>query len=133
MLSDKYGRKPVMMTAAAMVFCIIYPLFTVLVPGASLLQVGLAQAMLCFILGFYLGPVAAVLVELFPTSVRYTGMAIAYNLAAAIFGGTAPFVCEWLIRATGSIPSVAFYVMFCNVVSLIALYYYKDRYKEALR
>jgi MHS family proline/betaine transporter-like MFS transporter len=52
------------------------------------------------IVGLYIGPIAAVLVELFPTSVRYTGMAISYNIAAAVFGGTAPFVCEWLIKET---------------------------------
>jgi hypothetical protein len=48
-------------------------------------------------------------------------------------GGTAPFVCEWLIAQTGSNSSIAFYVMACNVASLLALYHYKDRYREALR
>lgn len=132
-LADHVGRRKVMIAAAASMLVAIYPLFTLLSPAQPLLVVGLAQAFLAFLVGLYVGPVAAVLVELFPTSVRYTGMAIAYNFSAAIFGGTAPFVCEWLIRETGDNASIAFYVMLCNALSLTALWFYKDRYKEALR
>lgn len=132
-LSDRVGRKPVMVTAALAMLIAIYPLISQLYAGQDVLVIGLAQACIVFLVGLYIGPVAAVLVELFPTSVRYTGMAIAYNFSAAIFGGTAPFVCEWLIRETGSIPSIAYYVMLCNVLSLVALYFYKDRWREALR
>jgi MHS family proline/betaine transporter-like MFS transporter len=60
-------------------------------------------------------------------------MAISYNASAAIFGGSAPLVCEWLISVTGDDTSIAWYVMLCNVASLAALYYYKDRFKEPLR
>ena len=132
-LSDRVGRKPVMATAALVMLITIYPLISQLYAGQDVLTIGLVQACIVFLVGLYIGPVAAVLVELFPTSVRYTGMAIAYNFSAAIFGGTAPFVCEWLIRKTGSIPSIAYYVMLCNVLSLVALYFYKDRWREALR
>jgi MHS family proline/betaine transporter-like MFS transporter len=133
MLSDRIGRRPVMLFGALAMCLAAYPLFTVFEPGASLLTVGLVQAVFALIVGFYLGPMPAMLVELFPTSVRYTGLAIAYNFSAAIFGGTAPFVCEWLIAATGSYASIAFYVMFCNVASFAALWFYKDRFREALR
>lgn len=131
--SDHVGRKPLMMAAALVMFVTSYPLFTVLTPESSLLTIGLAQFAFAFIVGFYIGPIAAVLVELFPTSVRYTGMAISYNVSAALFGGTAPFVCEWLISQTGNYNAIAYYVMTCNVLSLLALFFYKDRYKEALR
>lgn len=132
-LSDRFGRKPVMMAAAAVIFCITYPLFSHFVPGASMLEIGIAQGLFALVLGAYLGPVAALLVELFPTSVRYTGMAVAYNFSAALFGGTAPFVCEWLIKTTGSNASIAYYVMSCCIVSLIALWHYKERHDVALR
>ena len=85
------------------------------------------------LVGLFIGPVPAILAELFPTAVRYTGMAISYNAAAAIFGGSAPLVCEWLIAATGDDTSIAWYVMACNVASLIALWFYRDRYREPLR
>lgn len=133
MLSDRIGRRPVMGAMALVMFASAYPLFSLFTPEASLLTIGAAQAVFAFILGFYIAPITAVLVELFPTSVRYTGMAIAYNLSAAVFGGTAPMACEWLIRQTGNNASLAWYVMFCNLLSLAAIYYYKDRYREPLR
>lgn len=132
-LSDRIGRKKVMMVSALAMFFLIYPIMAQLYAGQTLAAIALAQGVLALIVGFYIGPVAAVLVEMFPTSVRYTGMAIAYNVAAALFGGTAPLVCEWLIRETGSIPSIAWYVMLCNALSLAALYFYRDRHREPLR
>ncbi|MDX1974677.1 MAG: MFS transporter [Rickettsiales bacterium] len=132
-LSDRIGRKPVMMTACVAVMLAIHPIFATFQPGQDVMIVGLAQFTLAVLLGLYMGPIAALLVELFPTSVRFSGMAIAYNLSAAIFGGSAPWVCEKLIELTGADQSIAWYVMACNVASLTALWFYKDRYKEALR
>jgi MHS family proline/betaine transporter-like MFS transporter len=111
----------------------VHFLFAVFIPGQDTVTLAVAQFLFCLVLGAYMGPVAAMLVELFPTSVRFSGMAISYNMAAAIFGGSAPLVCEWLISVTGDDTSIAWYVMLCNVVSLIALWFYKDRYREALR
>lgn len=132
LLSDRVGRKRVMLPAALIMMVCIYPIFMAMGTGVFL-NILLAQMVLGALVGLYTAPVPAVLVELFPTSIRYTGMALAYNLAAAIFGGTAPMVCEWLISATGSHNSIAFYVIVCNAVSASALYFYKDRYKEPLR
>lgn len=131
-LSDFIGRKRVMMTMAAIMFLAVYPLFS-LFDGAGVVQAALVQATFALILGLYCGPIAAVLVELFPTSVRYTGMALAYNISAALFGGTAPMVCSWLIEKTGQNNSIAFYVMLCNAASLVALFTYRDRWREPLR
>jgi MHS family proline/betaine transporter-like MFS transporter len=131
LLSDRIGRKRVMMPAAAAMFAAVVPLF-MLMGADGLTAILLAQVMLGLLNGLYIGPVPAVLVELFPTSVRYTGMALAYNFAAALFGGTAPMVCVWLIRQTGTHLSVAWYVMLCCLVSFLALYFYKDRYREPI-
>ena len=132
MLSDRIGRKKVMVTVALLMLLLIVPLFMILEPG-NYTQIVMLQGLLAFLVGCYLGPVPALLVEMFPTSVRYTGMAIPYNLTAAIFGGTTPMVCVWLINHFGSTLPVAFYVMACCAVSLIALACYKDRTFEALR
>ncbi len=131
-LADRFGRKHVMTAGALIMMIAVYPLFLNFSPGASLFTIGLTQAAFALVLGFYIGPIPAVLVELFPTSVRYTGMAIAYNLAAAIFGGTAPMICEWLLGITQNPASIAWYVMLCNIASLTALWFYKDRWKEPL-
>lgn len=132
-ISDKVGRKKVMIFSAVLIALSSYPLFSFFEAGQSAFNIGMVQFVFSLLLGIYMGPIAAVLVELFPTRVRFSGMAIAYNLSAAMFGGTAPLVCEWLIKTTGSNQSLAYYVILCNVISLIALYFFKDRHNEPLR
>jgi len=130
-ISDRIGRRKLMMALAALMFVAVMPLFMAFEPG-NMLRIGLVQALLAGIVGLYIGPVAAFLVELFPTSVRFTGMALAYNIAAAAFGGTAPMVCTWLIQQTGTSLSIAGYVMVCNAISFMALASYRDRWNEKL-
>ncbi len=132
-LSDRIGRKKVMISAAALMFITTPFLFSNFTAASPLFAIGASQFIFAALMGLYGGAVPAMLVELFPTSVRFTGMAIAYNLAAALFGGTAPLVCEWLIKATGENSSIGWYVMLCNVLSLGALYFVKERYNEKLR
>lgn len=131
MVSDRIGRKPVLVFGAILMMLAIVPLFF-LMGIKTYATILIAQIILGIIVGIYVAPIPAVLVELFPTSIRYTGMALSYNLAAAIFGGTAPMVCEWLIGLTGTYFSIAWYVIACNITSLLALYFYKDNYKEPL-
>jgi MHS family proline/betaine transporter-like MFS transporter len=123
-LSDRIGRKPIMMTAALLLLIVTAPSF-LLMDSNQFWQILIAQCIIATILGIYMGPVPALLVELFPTSVRYTGMSIAYNASAAIFGGTAPMVCVWLIAHTGSHLSIAYYMMLCYALSLAALFSYR--------
>ncbi len=132
-LSDRIGRRKLMITAVIAMFFITPILFSQMVIGEPMLSIGVAQFIFAALVGMYSGAVPALLVEMFPTNIRFTGMAIAYNVAAAIFGGTAPIVCEWLIRSTLDNSSIGWYVMFCNICSLIALYYYKDRFNQPLR
>jgi MHS family proline/betaine transporter-like MFS transporter len=66
-----------------------------------------------------MGPVPAVLVELFPTKVRFTGVALSYNLSAAVFGGTAPMVAMLLQRATGNQFAIGYYLV---ILALFTLY-----------
>ncbi|MFV9875801.1 MAG: hypothetical protein AB8U25_03380 [Rickettsiales endosymbiont of Dermacentor nuttalli] len=72
-----------------------------------------SQIVFGVILSFYIALVPALLVELFPTSVRFTGIALSYNLSAAIFGGTTPMVAAWLIRYTNMNDAIAFLLFFC--------------------
>jgi len=132
-LSDRIGRKKMLAIGGFLMFFATPILFLQFTQGASLLAIGLSQFIFAAIVGLYAGTMPTLLVELFPTSVRFTGMAIAYNLAAALFGGTAPLVCEWLLKETGSNWSIGGYVMLCNIISLIALYFTKERFNEKLR
>ncbi|MDE3059968.1 MAG: MFS transporter, partial [Pseudomonadota bacterium] len=95
-LSDRYGRRVVLAVTALAFLFFTWPVFTLMMaPG--FLSVLAAQALFAVIVGFYIGPVPALLVEIFPTRLRYTAMALSYNICAALFGGTAPMVSEWLI------------------------------------
>ncbi len=130
-LSDKYGRKRVLMTVAAGYALFALPIFSLLQPG-PLLPIALGQFAFAVLVGFYMSPVAALFVESFPTRVRNTGMSLSYNLCAAIFGGTAPMLSQWLVHTTGGNTPIALYVMGCACVSLVALYFYTDRYRDPI-
>ena len=127
--SDKIGRKRIMVAAAIGYLVFAYPIFSLMASGVFVYALT-AQIIFAIFLGFYIGPIPAVLVELFPTSVRYTGMAISYNICAAIFGGTAPIVSTWLIKYTGNNSIVAVYIIICAIISLFTLSHYKDKFQQ---
>lgn len=129
--SDKHGRKPILLVSAAALLVLAYPIFMLINSGSfPLILCGLL--LYALINGAFLGPVPAVLVELFPTSIRSTAMAVSYNIAGALFGGTAPIVSTWLIRETGDPKVVAFYLMASAAITVITLKFFRDRYKEEL-
>lgn len=130
-LTDKIGRKPVMMSAAMALMLFSYPLFQ------GFAAEGLWIPLLChmtlgILMGVYFAPISAVLVEMFPTSVRYSGLSIAHNLSMSIFGGTAPIVAGWLVNTTGNKAIPGLYLVFAGAASLVGLYFMKDRYQEDL-
>ncbi len=63
--------------------------------------------------------------EMFPTKVRYTGLSVSYNIALALFGGTAALIATWLISCTGDVLMPAFYLIFA-AVSLFTLLFIKE-------
>lgn len=130
-LSDRVGRKRLLMATTVMYFIVAYPAFWLMAqPG--LLPVFLAVTVLACVVALYIGPTPTVLVELFPTSVRYTGMALSYNLCAAVFGGSAPMISAYLIEKTHIVTIPAFYIMVCALLSFISFIGYHDRYQEEL-
>lgn len=130
--SDKIGRKPILVAGAIGFVLLSYPIFLMLVQG-GFWNALFAQMLFGLLVGIFVGPVPAMLVEMFPTSVRYTGMSLAYNISAAVFGGTTPIFAIWLVEATGTKTAVSFYLILCALISLISLYFFKDRYKAKLR
>lgn len=130
-ISDKTSRKIVVVWSAVAFICLTYPVFWMLSqPGWMYPLMG--QMVFATILGFYLSPIPAFLVELFPVKVRFTGVAISYNISAAIFGGTTPAVAMFLIKVTESNVSLAYYIMFFAVVSLASIAFYKEPSKKKL-
>ncbi len=119
-LSDRFGRKRMLVTAAGLFVTLTVPLFGVL-PHVGFLGVVLVLVTLGALLSMNDGTLACFLVEAFPTKVRYTGFAFSFNTANALFGGTAPFVATLLIHTTGSAVAPAWYLTGAAVITLVAM------------
>lgn len=131
-LSDRFGRRPVLLAASALFLVFTVPAFILLDPEVFWLVV-LVQVVLGGMLSLNDGTLPSFLAELFPTNVRYSGFAVSFNISNALFGGTAPFVATWLIGATGSVLAPAFYLCAAAVVSGIAILVARETSKEKLR
>lgn len=130
-MSDRIGRKKIMLWVTIAFLILIYPTFWLLSNSTGNMMYALtAQIIMAVMVGLYAGPIPAFLVDLFPTRVRYTGIGISYNISAAIFGGTMPLVATWLIARSGYETAPAFYLMVCMLITLFALKYYKDPIKR---
>ena len=119
-LSDRVGRKPVLLTASVGCFFLALPLFFAIQHDNAFLifagQVGFA-----IILGLSFGPNAAVLVEITEARLRCTTISVSYNLTLAIFGGTTPIVASWLIHQTSETFTPAYYVMVMAAVTALVV------------
>jgi MHS family proline/betaine transporter-like MFS transporter len=131
LLVDRIGRKPVMIGTALAFVGLSYALFQGFLTG-SVEIAAFCHIIFGILMGCYWSPLAAVLVESFPASVRFSGISIAHNLSMALFGGTAPFVVTWLIQLSGNPLAPAFYLMIAGIGSIMGLYLMKDRYQEEL-
>lgn len=109
-LSDRIGRKPVMMGSCVAIFVFVVPAY-MLMGRAGAVSAIIGQCILMACLSGYLGAQSATLAEVFPTKLRITGFALGYSVAAAIFGGSAAYVAELLVTQTGNPLAPAFYVM----------------------
>lgn len=116
-LSDKFGRKPMLIIGAAAVAAVGLPAF-MLVTSGSFGTAVIGQLLLAAALCTYGGGSYTFFVELLPAATRVTGAAISYNVAFALFGGTAPFVGTWLVDITGTAVAPGYYLV---VVALAAL------------
>jgi MFS transporter, MHS family, proline/betaine transporter len=118
--SDHVGRKPVMIGAAIALLVLTWPVFLLMGDVSYFTVIAGQVAMIVMVLTFT-GPFSAVVAELFPTTSRYSGAAVAYNVGNAIFAGTAPLIGTALVKGTGYDPAPAFYVMAFSAVMLLVL------------
>jgi MFS transporter, MHS family, proline/betaine transporter len=130
-LSDFVGRKPVMITALVLDLLVTYPLFSWVSASPSFGALLTMQIILCSLFGVFNGPISTALAEQFPTRVRSTALAIAYNIAVMLFGGFAQFFVTWLIQATGTPIAPAYYLIFGAAVGLLAVFFLKERARDA--
>ncbi|MET9972396.1 MFS transporter, partial [Streptomyces sp. NPDC006356] len=121
-LSDRVGRRPVMLAGAVLVVVLAVPLLNLLQdPGVSLTVKGVAVWGAGAVVGLMAGPGPAMLAELFPTNVRHTGLGLAYALSNAVFSGCAGLIITETIERTGNVDIPAYYAAATCAVSVLAL------------
>jgi MFS transporter, MHS family, citrate/tricarballylate:H+ symporter len=101
-LSDRIGRKPLLLACTLAMLLSAYPLMLWLAHAPDFSRLLLTELAFSFLYGSYNGAMVVFLTELMPPAVRTTGFALAYSLATAIFGGFTPAICTWLIHLTGN-------------------------------
>ncbi|MGW4144302.1 MFS transporter [Streptomyces mirabilis] len=122
LLSDRIGRRPVLLTGAGLVVVLSVPLLNLLQDtGTSNAMKGLAVCGAGAVVGLMAGPGPAMLSEMFPTSVRHTGLGLAYALSNAVFSGCAGLIITETMKRTGSVDIPAYYAAATCAVSALAL------------
>jgi MFS family permease len=129
-LSDRIGRRPIIISALTSVLVLAYPLFSWLYDNASFTNLAIVQTVFCCLLGAFYGPISTAVAEQFAARTRSTSLGISYNLAVMIFGGFAQFFVTWLIEATGSPLAPSFYLIFGASVGVVAALFLVDRARE---
>lgn len=117
-LSDLVGRKKILTFSILSVILLSYPLFKMIATG-DITKIIIAHMTFAFITSGFMGTVPTVLVEMFPTKIRNTAYSVGYNLALALFGGTAPLVVTYLIKETGDILAPAYYLIAASIVAFL--------------
>ncbi|WP_406635179.1 MFS transporter [Amycolatopsis sp. WGS_07] len=119
-LSDRIGRKPVLIANTLLFLVFSFPSFLVLDHGGFAVALTV-QILMTSMFAFSDSTFATFFVESFPVNVRFTGFASLFNFGVAIFAGTTPLLSSWLIGRTGIAASPAFIVMVLAAACLIAL------------
>jgi len=130
-LSDRVGRKPLWWVSLG-------GLLLLAVPAYQLMATGVAGAIIGFmVLGLLYVPqlatISATFPAMFPTHVRFAGVAIAYNVSTSLFGGTAPALNSWAISATGNVLMPAYVMMGSCLIGMLALPFLVETAGQSLR
>ncbi|MFZ2077364.1 MAG: MFS transporter [Xanthobacteraceae bacterium] len=124
-VSDRVGRKPVLILFTALMIASAYPALSWLVSAPSFARLLAVELWLSFIYGSYNGAMVVALTEIVPLHVRTSGFAVAYSLATATFGGFTPAVVTYLIHATDNRAVAGLWLMFaaaCGLVGTLLAY-----------
>jgi MFS transporter, MHS family, citrate/tricarballylate:H+ symporter len=119
-VSDRVGRKPVLILFTALMIVSAYPALLWLVSAPSFARLLAVELWLSFIYGSYNGAMVVALTEIVPLHVRTSGFAVAYSLATATFGGFTPAVVTYLIHATDNRAVAGLWLMFAAACGLVA-------------
>jgi len=123
LISDKIGRKPVLVGITLLAIFTAYPTLNWLINDISFNHLIMALLYFSFFFGMYNGSMVATLAESMPLRVKTVGFSLAFSLATAIFGGVTPMVSTFIIAKTGDASMPALWLMFAATCSLLASLY----------
>jgi len=130
-LSDRIGRRPVMLAATAFAFAAAWPLFWLMHhPDPMLVLLG--QLGFVLAVGTFIGCQPAVMVEAVPWQVRCTAIALGYNVTLGVIGGLSPLAATWLVARTANDYSPAFMIMAAAAISFLAILAFKETFRTQL-
>lgn len=130
-LSDRFGRRLILIGAAVATMLFTYPLVWMMHhPDNSMILAG--SFGLAIIVAAYAGPVPAALTEMFPANIRVSAVSIGYNLVYAVFGGTTPMVAVWLIQKEHNDLAFAWYIVAAAAVSLVFVLFIREKAYDEL-
>jgi MHS family proline/betaine transporter-like MFS transporter len=127
-LSDRFGRKPVLMLSAALGVIVALPLFWVMY-HPSTVMVLLGQMGFTLIIGMYSGTQSTMMIESTPSRIRCTAVGLGHNVCLGVVGGLTPLVAAWLVERTADELAPAYLVMVAAAVSFLGVW----RMRETLR
>jgi MHS family proline/betaine transporter-like MFS transporter len=129
MLSDKVGRKNVMVPILIVLACASLPAFSLL-SHDNYYIVTFSYLLMSIPIAASFGVYSSLVCELFPTKVRCTGFSLAHNISAGIFGGLSPSICMLLIEKTETKFAAGIYLTACALTSLISMLQIKAKDKK---
>ncbi|HTQ99825.1 MAG TPA: MFS transporter, partial [Candidatus Acidoferrum sp.] len=117
-LSDRVARKPLVLLGTGAAILLAFPFFNAARDHS--VDLNLMFVLVGIVASLYNGTVIGISADLFPTFIRFTGVAMSFNLSFSILSGLAPLTITWLAHATGNPATAAYYMMGCAAVSLLA-------------
>ncbi len=124
-LSDRIGRKPVLVISAVAMAVLSYPMFSLITTG-NMLPASVGAAVMAIAFSGHAAVVHTAITEMFPTSVRYSAYSIGFSISTIIFGGSAPLVMTALINATGNSMIPAYASVLTALITLGAISFLKE-------
>jgi len=130
--NDRLGRRPVIWAGAIGLIVMAVPCMMLIGTG-NLWLVFLGLIILGVIHTCFSGSMPATLPALFATDIRYSALAIGFNLSVSLFGGTTPLVTTWLVESTGNLLMPAYYLMGAGVIGVITVFTLRETARKPLR
>ncbi len=131
-LSDRFGRKKVMITCRTLFLLATFPAFTLMIRNHDALTLVLATGLISALSSASIGVALVSLTESLRKDVRSMGLAVIYAIGVAVFGGVAQPYVTWLIKATGSPMAPAWYMMAAAGVGIVAMSLMKETRPAAI-